>query len=116
VGCRQIGTVQLSYSQIAAAVRFCALTTQWQQTQRAFALLKEHPPGSGLPKYSKPCMPFGCPECGMQITRVPSWPARGNSVPFYAQNQLDRRGVYHIELACPACNKQVFVVWDMDPR
>ena len=68
------------------------------------------------PKYSKPCMPFGCPECGMQITRVPSWPARGNSVPFYAQNQLDRRGVYHIELACPACNKQVFVVWDMDPR
>lgn len=68
------------------------------------------------PKYSTPCMPFGCPKCGMQITRVPSWPANGNFVPFYAQSALNQKGAYHIELICPACNKPVFVVWDDDPK
>ncbi|MFZ0034514.1 MAG: HEAT repeat domain-containing protein [Sedimentisphaerales bacterium] len=68
------------------------------------------------PKYTVPCMPFGCPKCGMQITRVPSWPMRGNSVPFYAQVDLNQSGAYHIEFVCPACKKQVFVVWDSDPR
>ncbi len=68
------------------------------------------------PKYTARCMPFGCPKCGMQITRVPSWPESGNSVPFYAQGDLGQSGAYHIEFVCPACKKQVFVVWDSDPR
>lgn len=73
-------------------------------------------PFPDAPKYTVPCMPFGCPKCGMQITRVPSWPTRGNSVPFYAQGDLSQSGAYHIEFVCPACKKQVFVVWDSDPR
>lgn len=67
-------------------------------------------------KYTALCMPFACPHCGFQIAKVPSWPTRGNSVPFYAQTGLQRSGAYNIEFACAACNKTVYVVWDDDPR
>lgn len=69
------------------------------------------------PKYDVRCIGFGCPHCGVEITRAPmSWPAHGNMVPFYAQEDLYRAGAYHIELICRGCGKTVYVVWDDDPR
>lgn len=67
------------------------------------------------PKYNVRCMPFGCPHCGVEITRVPSWPPHGNMVAFYAQEDLYRAGAYHIELICHGCGKTVYIVWDEDP-
>lgn len=66
-------------------------------------------------KYTASCMPFGCSHCGFKITKVPSWPRLGNSVPFYAQRDLQRPGAHHIEFGCPACGKTVYVVWDENP-
>ena len=54
--------------------------------------------------------PFGCPHCGFQVTRVPSWPVRGDYVAFHAQTDLDRSGAYHVEFVCPACNRTGYVV------
>lgn len=68
------------------------------------------------PKYDVPCMGFGCPHCGVEITRAPSWPANGYIVPFYAQTDLYQSGAYHIELICRGCGKTVYVVWDNDPQ
>ena len=68
------------------------------------------------PEYDVRCMRFGCPHCGVEITRVPSWPAHGNMVAFYAQEDLYRAGAYHIELICRGCGRTVYVVWDNDPR
>lgn len=67
-------------------------------------------------KYTVSCMPFGCPHCGFQIAKAPSWPTHGNSVPFYAQRDLHRSGTYHIEFGCPSCSKTIYVIWDDDPR
>ncbi len=67
------------------------------------------------PKYEVRCMGFGCPHCGVEITRAPSWPAHGDMVPFYAQAHLYQTGAYHIELICRGCGKTVYVVWDRDP-
>jgi len=68
------------------------------------------------PKYKVRCMAFRCPHCGVEITRVPSWPAHGKEVAFYAQEDLYRAGAYHIELICRGCGKTVYVVWDDDPQ
>ncbi len=67
-------------------------------------------------QYTASCMPFKCPHCSFEIAKVPSWPTRGNSVAFYAQTKLDQAGAYHIDFACAACTKTVYVVWDNNPR
>ena len=69
-----------------------------------------------VPKYHVACMPFGCPHCGIEITRAPSWPAHGNSVPFYAQTDLHQSGAHSVEMTCRACGGTVYIVWDDDPR
>jgi hypothetical protein len=65
--------------------------------------------------YNVSCMPFGCPHCGCRIVKVPSWPARGNSVAFYAQIDINQSAAYHIELCCSKCSEMIYVVWDDDP-
>lgn len=72
---------------------------------------------TAAPEYDVRCIGFGCPHCGVEITRAPpSWPTHGNMVPFYAQTDLYKTGTYHIDLICRGCGKTVYVVWDDDPR
>ncbi len=68
------------------------------------------------PKYTVRCLAFGCPHCGVEITKVPSWPLHGNTVTFYAQEDLYRTGEYYIEMICRGCGKTFYVVWDEDPN
>ena len=56
-----------------------------------------------------------CPLC-RNTTVAPEWPRNGDIMPFYAQQQLDRLGAFHIEVTCTSCQKHWFVVWDRDPR
>jgi hypothetical protein len=69
----------------------------------------------GVSEYSVRCMPFRCPHCMEEITRVPSWPTRGDKVAFYAQTDLDRPGAFHVKLKCGSCREALYVVWDEDP-
>jgi hypothetical protein len=40
------------------------------------------------------------------------WPLNGDSIPFYFEEE---KGNYSIEICCPNCGGNWFVVWDYDP-
>ena len=40
------------------------------------------------------------------------WPINGDMVPFYYQLEP---GNYSLEVTCPHCGKDWYVVWDNDP-
>ena len=52
-----------------------------------------------------------CQHCG-KSQKADRWPLHGDHVPFYYQ---DEPGNHTLELTCPHCNKEWYVVWDDDP-
>jgi hypothetical protein len=40
------------------------------------------------------------------------WPARGDSTPFYAQEEP---GAFTVDVTCLHCGRTWYVVWDDDP-
>jgi hypothetical protein len=59
-----------------------------------------------------------CTYCH-SLNTASSWPARGDSVPFYYQSEeavTERPGAYREWVHCPQCRQDWYVVWDQDPR
>lgn len=59
-----------------------------------------------------------CAYC-FQTNNVPTWPPKGDYVPFYCQTKErteEAPGGYRVGVHCSHCGKDWFVVWDNDPR
>ena len=58
-----------------------------------------------------------CKYCG-KVNVAPEWPPRGDYVPFYYQTPEEteeQRGAYTVEVHCPHCDRDWYVVWDSPP-
>ena len=52
-----------------------------------------------------------CPHCS-KTHSTRKWPINGDWIPFYYQK---KPGNYNLEVTCPYCEKDWYVVWDRDP-
>jgi HEAT repeat protein len=51
-----------------------------------------------------------CPKCGM-VQAAPSWPVRGDQIPFYSQ---ENPGDFSVKLTCSKCGRAWYIVWDKE--
>ena len=59
-----------------------------------------------------------CAYCN-QINKTEVWPKNGDYIPFYYQTKERTEvepGRFNIQVHCPFCEKDWFVVWDDDPQ
>ena len=58
-----------------------------------------------------------CPYCSVKNV-AEEWPENGDNAAFYNQTRLrteEEPGEYRVNVHCPSCSEDWFVVWDRDP-